>query len=68
MDNKINIKDLQLVYKRIYDLEKRNLPYEYHKLESLYKLENKIILESYELTREDIMRNKLDKYINGVIK
>jgi len=63
MENKIKIKQLQLIYKRIVDLEKRNLPYEYHKLESLYKLENKIILEGYELTREDIMKNKLDKYI-----
>jgi len=62
MENKINLKHLKLIYKRIVDLEDRSLPYEWHKLEPLYRLENQI-LRGYQLTKEDIFKNKLDKYM-----
>jgi len=64
MENKINLDHLKIIYSRIIDLEDRGLPFEWHKLEPLYRLENEV-LKGYQLTKEDIVKNKLDKYTKG---
>lgn len=59
--NKIDWERLNLVYKRIIDLEDRNNDIEQYKLEELYKLETKLLLGG-KLTQEEIARHKLTKY------
>lgn len=58
MNNKI----LEIVYKRIADLESRNFNIESFKLTELYKLETKLLLGE-DLTEEEIERHKLRKYM-----
>jgi len=62
--NKVNKDQLNLLYKRIIDLEKRNNDIEQYKLEELYKLETRLLLGG-ELTQEELERHKLTKYKKG---
>lgn len=58
IDNKI----LAIVYKRIADLENRNLNIEEFKLKELYKLEIKLLMGE-NLSEEEMERHKLRKYM-----
>jgi hypothetical protein len=58
----MNRKILEIVYKRIADLESRNLNIEEFKLKELYKLETKLLLGE-DLSKEEIERHKLRKYM-----
>jgi len=58
----VNNKILEIVYKRIADLESRNFNIESFKLTELYKLETKLLLGE-DLTEEEIERHKLRKYM-----
>jgi hypothetical protein len=53
---------LEIVYKRIADLESRNLNIEEFKLKELYKLETKLLLGK-DLSEEEMERHKLRKYM-----
>jgi hypothetical protein len=58
----MNRKILEIVYKRIADLENRNLNIEEFKLKELYKLETKLLMGK-NLSEEEMERHKLKKYM-----
>lgn len=60
--DKINLKQLKLIYKRINDLELRFNEIEECKLKELYEIENRLLLGG-QLTKRDILRQKLTKYM-----
>ena len=62
MRQKMNRNILEIVYKRIADLESRNLNIEEFKLKELYKLETKLLLGK-DLSEEEMERHKLRKYM-----
>ena len=62
MRQKMNRRVLEIVYKRIADLESRNLNIEEFKLKEIYKLETKLLMGE-DLSEEEIERHKLRKYM-----
>lgn len=60
--NPVNRKHLRLVFARINDLESRHSSVERDKLRELYSLAWRLITNGGELTKEEILSHKLDKY------